>query len=468
MGASWDRRSPGERTRVAELQLRSWLPEVASASPFWAERFRAGNVDVSAIEGFDGLRKLLPVREADVVYAGGTGGPALVLRPNEDQVKARASGDVIREIASRIRSSGIDGKRRALLEEYKPIHLHAAGRDGLLSVAYSRSDLDRLHRAGARAAAVLGLGDDDYLVSAVPAGPTLAFWGLYHLALGSSMLAFHPRGEGETADAVVDSFALAPVTVVAVPWDEAVSLAATLIEYGVELGTVRTIVVVGPPPTPEERARIGDAWIAAGAARDLQVLALWGPSGGRALWAECSAGNGLHTYPDLEWVEVVDPSTGRVSATDGDLTITSLGWHGTVLLRYQTGEYVGGVSDTPCPACGRSVPRVTGDVIEGAWEPAIATADGDYRADLRGAAVVLGLEPGITAWRTEVQPPRGRRKTDEVIVEASPPLDAAVTETLTERLEAAVGVPVTFKAAGDPAEVQRHVEKAGSVFADLR
>ena len=60
---------------------------------------------------------------------------------------------------------------------------------GVALEGYNGADLDRLHRAGARAAAVLALGDGDYLVSAVPAQPVLAFWGVYHLALGASLLA---------------------------------------------------------------------------------------------------------------------------------------------------------------------------------------------------------------------------------------------------------------------------------------
>ena len=467
MVAPWDRRASDDHARIAGEKLRTWLPAVATTSRFWADWFRLHHVDPASVDGVEDLARLPTAREADVVYAGGAGGPHLVLRPNEDQVKARASGDVLRSIADRIRSAGAEGKRRALLEQYKPIQLHQAGRDGLLTVASSRSDLDRLHLAGARAAAVLGLTEDDYVVSAVPAGPTLAFWGVYHLALGASLLAVHPRGSGEPADAVIDSFGLVPASAVVVPVGEAVSLAAALIEHGVDLGTVRTVVTVGPPPAADVRARVQEAWLAAGTARGLRVLALWGPSGGRALWAECSAGNGLHTYPDLGIVEVVDPSTGRIAREDGDLTLTTVAWHGTALVRYQTGEYVASVTDAACPGCGRTVPRVTGDVIEGAWEPAITTADGVFRADLRGAAVVLGVEPGINAWRTEVRPPKGRRKTDQVVVEAAPPLDDAVAAALEERLAASVGVPVTLSGADAPT-VQRNAERAGSVFADLR
>ena len=62
------------------------------------------------------------------------------------------------------------------------------------------------------------------------------------------------------------------------------------------------------------------------AGADVAVRHLWGPADGRALWAECDEGSGLHTYPDLEVLEVLDPITGEPTEVDGDLTVTTSGW----------------------------------------------------------------------------------------------------------------------------------------------
>ena len=449
----------------------------AGYSPFWAERFRVAGVDPANVGSEDDLRRVPPVREADIVAAGGRGAPALLMRPTESQVKATASGSTVLAIARRIRSDGISGKRLALLQEFKPIHVHHAGRDGELVVAYSRSDLDRLHRTGKRAASVIGLDEGDYLVSVVSPRSELAYWGVYHLALGSSILALHAGGGVED---VVRSFGLVPATAVAVETAEAVELAAMLLESDVDLDRVRRIVLVGPPPSSEERTRITQAFRAAGAHADVKAMALWAPSEARALWAECGEGvtdgasTGLHTYPDLELLELVNPVTGRATEPggqpldrDGDLTYTSVGWHGTALVRYQTGDYVERLTTEPCDACGRTVARIEGELVPGAWQPALKVAGGLARADLRGAAVVLGNAQGVAAWRLELRKPTTRVKHDRVIIEVV--ADPDRTPGLEARLTSALGVePTSVTYVDDRDALQAKVEDVGGIFADLR
>lgn len=479
--APWDRRSSSEHARLQRLLLQQWIVTAADYSPYWNDRFDAAPVAASKVESPEDLLRLSPIREADVAFAGGPGGPALLMRPTEAQVKATADSSTLMEIARRIRRDGAGGKRLVLLQEFKPIHVHAAGRDGALNVAYSRTDLDRLHRAGKRAASVMGLSDHDYLVSAVTPRPELAFWGLHHLALGSSMLALHPRGAAGELSQVAAAFDLVPATAIAVETGQAVALAASLVEAGAILDRVRTIIVVGPPPDGVERARIAEAFRAAGGSPNLKVIALWAPSEVRAPWAECVEGvsddgsTGLHTYPDLELLELVNPVTGRATDAssgvalerDGDLTYTSAGWNGTALIRYQTGDYVEQLTSETCPACGRSVPRVVGEVVPGAWQPLLQTPDGEARVDLRGAAAVLGSTSGVGAWRLELRGPTQRIKHDRVLVEVA--ADEHDTPGLDERLRAALGVePTKVKYVADPSTVEAKVTEVGGLFADLR
>ena len=246
---------------MAVLALDQWLPAATSFSAYWADRARQHGFEAGTARSMDDLRSFAPVREADVRGAGGPGCPALLMRPTGDQVKARASSSLLVGLAGAIRRDGADGARRAVLEEYKPIHVHRGGADDDLAIAYTRSDLDRLHRCGARAARVLGLDDADYLVNAVPSGPRVDWWGVYHLALGASILALHPRGAGDPLERILDSFALVPATVVAVGVEEALELAALMVEYGVEAPRVHTVVTVGPPPDDDtRRARSPRAW----------------------------------------------------------------------------------------------------------------------------------------------------------------------------------------------------------------
>ncbi|MDX1510728.1 MAG: hypothetical protein R3249_05245 [Nitriliruptorales bacterium] len=466
MTAPWDRRSDKERERAEDLVLRSWLPAVADFSPYWGERVRGIGLGATDFRDREALLRLAPVRELDVQRAGGDGAPALLMRPTIEQVKTRATGSVLSTFLAAIRREGTDGARHALLTEYKPIHVHRGGAANDLAVAYSRSDLDRLHRCGARAASVLGLNDSDYLVSAIPAGPTLDFFGVYHLALGSSMLALHPRGHGDPLERVVESFALIPTTVVAVHPGEAVELAGVLADADANVARVDTIVLVGPPPAVGVRDTIRDAWVEAGAsASSLKVRSLFAPSEGRAMWAEDAEG-GLVTYPDLEVLEVIDPVTLESTDGAGELVITSAGWHGTALLRYRTGVYVEGIDADG--GDGRTVPRLVGRVQVRAWQPTVTGSKGDQHVlDVRGVATAAESLP-IESWRAELRGPTSRIKSDRFMVELAGELSEEQVVAATEEIATQTGVWPAKVVAVDPSVVATKISEDGSAFVDLR
>lgn len=446
----WDRREPAERRRDLARAMGDWLPAATTFSPYWADRAEdVTGKSGAALSDLDGLRRLAPVRERDLIGLGGPGAPDLVLRPDEEQFMARARGGLVMAAARAIGAEGSQGKQRTLLTEYKPIHLHRGGADGDLGIAYTRSDLDRLHRCGARAASLLGLDAGNYLLSAVPAGPTLAFWGVYHLALGASMLAVHPRGAGARPTEVLDALRLLPADVVAVPVDEAAELGTLAADLGAPCEDVATIVTVGPPPEDAVRRDIAGAWErATGGA--VVVRALWAPPSARALWAECRGGtHGLHTYPDLEHLEVVDPVTGAPAEEGGDLTATSLGWHGTALLRYRTGTRIGGLATGPCPACGRTLPRLVGEVTPRAWQPRVDLGDEVARIDLRGAAAVLEQRGDVEGWRVKLA---AGQDSDRILIAIAGAPAAGDAGTLVRDLADATGVwPTEVDHVPDPA-----------------
>lgn len=456
---------------MAALVLQQWLPAATSFSAYWAELARQLEGPSDRLTTPEDLARFTPVHEADVRGVGGPGSPALLMRPTQEQVRARASSSSLWGMAAAVRRDGGEGERRAVLEEYKPVHVHRGGADDDLAIAYSRSDLDRLHRCGARAAQVLGLDDADYLVNAVRSGPRLAWWGVYHLALGSCILALHPRGAGDPLDRVLDSFPLVPATVVAVELDEAARLPALMAEHGIEAPRVHTVLTVGPPPDDETRAAIREAWRAAGATEtDLVVRALFAPPEARALWAEPRQDpTGLVTYPDLEWLEVVDALTGEPTDGPGDLTITTMGWHGTALLRFQTGVYVDGIDREPCPASGITAPRLVGEVVPLAWQPPILAPDGVERHfDFRAAGAVVATTPGVQDWRIELHGPDAGDVHDRVVVELAGSVDDRDRDEMIEAVDAAAGAPPEVRVVDDPRTIADQVDRLGSPFLDLR
>jgi phenylacetate-coenzyme A ligase PaaK-like adenylate-forming protein len=463
--APWDRRSRAEQSRVQGLTLSGWGPAVASAAPVWAARVDAAGVAPAELADRDRLARLPPARARDLL-ADAPGGAGAVLRPDERQVAAHASSEVLGSVLRGIRRGGTRGHRDALLRAYRPVQLHRAGE---LLVASTRSDLDRMHRAGARAAAVLGLRDDDVVLGAVPAGPTLDALGVGHLAMAASLPALHAWGAQGGPEEVAALAHRHPASVVVVRSEDAVVLAAALRAERVDLRRLRRVVTVGPPPDADGRTEVVAAYGRAGA--EVDVRALWGPAAGRVLWAECAAGSGLHTTPDLELVEVVDPFLGQATDGDGDgdLTITTIGWHGTVLLRFQTGTWVDPLATSPCPSCGRTVPRVVGDLLPDAWElSAIGARGTSTTVDLRGVAAVLATLPAVEAWRCELRGPAGTRRGDRLVVEVAGRLTAEQTSRVEQRIEVAAGLLPELAVVADRAAVERRTDELGGVFADLR
>jgi phenylacetate-coenzyme A ligase PaaK-like adenylate-forming protein len=70
---------------------------------------------------------------------------------------------------------------------------------------------------------------------------------------------------------------------------------------------------------------------------------------------------GLHVDPQHFFIELIDPDT-RLPAkpgTPGVMVWSHIDWHGTVILRYWSGDVIdGGVTFGECPGCGLTVPRM--------------------------------------------------------------------------------------------------------------
>jgi hypothetical protein len=393
----WGHRDPARRDRERGEDLERWISsEVRPFSPWWAERLQG-----LPFESLGDLRAVPILNEAEAAAAGGPGNPALLVLPTEDGYKRHADRRDLFGVARELGRGGEAARRAALFRRYKPIHVHEAGVAVFLTIAYTRTDLDRLHLAGARLVEVLGLGAEDSMVSVVPAGPSIRFWGLYHAALAARMTALHPRTSGEGVVAPARrGLAMLPASVLAVPVAEALELLEGLAQRTSGAPSLRTVLTVGEPPDVALRTRIAEA-AARLAGREVRVQAVWAPESSRVLYGEPrpatvdpdEATYGLHTYPDLEVLEVRDVDRDRMAeeGAPGELVITSLGWRGSVAIRLATGAWTGGlVTSVPCPRTGRTVPRLAPRAADGAWQPRVRRADGRMtRVDLRGAGRAL-------------------------------------------------------------------------------
>ena len=387
-------------------------------SPYWKARLAELGRGASTIGSVDALQGLPAAGERDVAADGDPAGMArLVVQASEGGFVLHAKGPTVRR-ALRHRVSGGDRYARLIAHETRPTSYVWAGLGFRYPIASTRADLDVVARTGARLWAIAGLTEYDALLSTVPVGPTTEHVALSYAAMAAGAPAMFPGAE---PSAFIAAARLAMPTVIATPSSRAAAVLTAMIDADVSLDTVQTVLLVGAP-TDQQRAAVTE--LLPGVA----VLAVHAPSGARVLWAECRQGGaaaGLHTYPDVDLVQLVDPDTSDLSADGGELVLTQLGMFGSALLRWRTGDLTPGrIDSSRCPGCGRRVARVTG-LRAGAL---VLTSDDGRTLDLRSVAGALTGRTDLSDWRVVV----GHRSRDgrgQVVVHLVPvgdPGEAAV------------------------------------------
>ncbi len=139
------------------------------------------------------------------------------------------------------------------------------------------------------------------------------------------------------------------------------SYALYLAEYADSLGIdikksgIRIGILGAEPWSDAMRREIEDLW-------DMKAYDIYGLSEiiGPGVAVECKGRDGLHIWADHFLPEVIDPVTGKQvrDGEDGMLVITTLTKEATPFLRYATKDIVS-MTTAPCPACGRTVPRIS-------------------------------------------------------------------------------------------------------------
>ena len=410
--------------------MRGQVRAVVAGSAYWRARFAAIGRTAASISGASALESVPAVGERDVSPAGDPAAMAgLVLHGGERQFALHSSGPQVRR-AIRLRATAKSAYRRVVDSETKPTSYAWSGLGFSYPLAYTRGDLDVVARAGARLWQVLGLSGDDALISALPAGASVEQTALQYAALAAGAPALFP---GDDLDEVVAAARLAPPTVVAATAADAPDVIAALAD-GEALDRLTTLLLVGAPTDDERRA--ADAAVADAGSKAV-VLAVHAPSGSRLLWGECrqSAGRaGLHTYPDLDVVQTVDPESGEPDAgAAGELVVTQLGMRGSALLRWRTGDMVSAIESTTCSGCNRNVARVLG-TRRGAL---VVASDTGRTVDLRALAGALTGRSDVQDWRVVVGG-RARDARGQVVVHLVPDADDAG--------EAAVGAAADIRA----------------------
>ncbi len=350
-----------------ERRLSRYLREtVVPFSGYYRRLFREQHIDPRSIRTRDDLRRIPFTTKQDI-----SGDPnkllQFVLFPDRELLARRPST---------IAKALIRGRRvvaRDFEHEFRPLMLTSTtGRSsGPIPFVYTGHDIVNLRTAGLRVMRVCGAEKEMRMINMFPFAPHLAFW-LTHYA-GTEFGTFVvSTGGGKTmgTDGNLRLVArIKPDVLIGMPTFLYHVLREAL-ETGVTCPKLRKLVLGGEKAPVGMRRKLRELADKLGAGPEVDVLATYGFTEAKMAFAECPTPpgvppSGYHLYPDLGLVEVIDPETGEPldEGEAGEIVFTPLDARGTVVLRYRTGDIIsGGLVTEPCPHCGRSVPRLVGNI----------------------------------------------------------------------------------------------------------
>jgi phenylacetate-CoA ligase len=309
---------------------------------------------------------------------------------------------------------GRESVRRELEIEYRPIFMTSTtGRSAdPIPFLYTNYDIDRLSVAGKRVMEVCDAKRDYRLLNMFPYAPHLAFW-ITHYA--STEFGIFTVGTGGGKVMGTDGNLrmiqkIKPDVLIGMP-TFLYHVLTHAVDEGIRCESLKRLVLGGEKVAEGMRRKLRNLAAKLGSP-NVDVVATYGFTEAKMAWAECpfpvdESSSGYHLYPDLGIFEVVDPKSGIAvpEGEPGELVFTPLDARGTVVLRYRTGDIIeGGLVYTPCPHCGRTVPRLMGKISRNSEVKSMQLDKiKGTLVDFNQLEHVLDDAPNIGAWQLEIQ-----------------------------------------------------------------
>lgn len=401
---TWDRQSPRKLKASRDAAVKHQVVDlVGPCAPFWRQQLSLVGLSPKSINGLAALSRIPSVGERDVCPDGDPAAAArMVLQTDERGFVMRSSGYQMRSAYLR-RLFSTASYRRRVDAVIRPTSFHEGGLAMRYPIASTRGDLDLIARAGYRLMRVLGVGRQDVIAVTLSDTLSMESVALRYAGIGAGCPIVETAGD---LDALARAITVLPVTVLVGTPGELMETVEAFAMADISLATITTVILIDGIDNVI-RSEMREALFRAGSSA--AVLFAWGPRDGRVLYGECresvTQGNsaGLHTYPDLDVVQIADPESGETlpDASEGEIVVTQLGFWGSALLRWRTGSIsTHGIDKTPCPGCRRVVARITGEV----FDDALAAPLNDELVDLRVVAGSLIGRPDLRSWRIEANP----------------------------------------------------------------
>ena len=324
----------------------------------------------------------------------------------------KAAVNLPRDPATLVRRESLQERaRRQGMLEWLPIHTHASsGSSGdPVPVMFTHFDLHHVLREMASLVMETRKPDpripkfrwDDRKLSIFPGAPHVAFYAPVIAKILVGTPSFETFGGAVIpTERQITMFAAGGFqTLLAIP-----SYLVYWLRRAIEMqrqgkvGPLKRLrrVVLGAEPVSEPlREHIVQLAAEAGAEPPLKILQTAGMTEMKWTFMECTERGGVHLNPKYYYWELLHPETRQPvgPGEPGVLVFTHIGWRGTVLVRYWTGDLIqGGMVWDRCPHCGWTFPRIF---------PPICRAEADFlkikgsRVDLPNWPETVRNTPGV-------------------------------------------------------------------------
>lgn len=398
------------RPELQELQnrkVRWFFQHKLPYSPYYRALFEREGLRWSDFKTTDDLRRLPFTSKVEL--APTVEEPAkprqFILQPDEHLIKKYATkGELAKILWGKLTKADV---QRRLEREYKPLHLHfTTGRTALPTpFTYSEYDLQALRETGRRCFNVAGFSSKNVGLNAFPYSPHLGFWLAYYGLLEAGLTAL-ASGGGKImgSQKIMDSLERLKVNVlVAIP-GYTYHLLRQAVKQGRDFSNLKYIVFGAERVSPAFREKVQEM-LHQVKANEVQILATYASTEAKTAWIQCAEHTGYHLYPDMEFIELVDPDGNRVADGEpGEVVYTALDWRGTVVVRYRTGDLAQGIDYDPCPKCGRTVPRIRTDIQRKSEmkEFHLTKVKGEL-VNLNNTFPIMSSIKGVDEWQLEIR-----------------------------------------------------------------
>lgn len=365
---SWTKISHLPKEEIKKMQDKKvayFVQHQLPFSPYYRELFAKNNLKFSDIKSTDDLQKIpLSSKEDLAPTKNDPGKPrTFMLQPDVHLIKKYASkAELLKILAKKIKGQDV---KRELEWQYKPIHLHfTTGRSAAPTpFGYSARDLEVLKETGERMLSIIKVSRDEVAINAFPFSPHLAFWLAYYALTKLGMTTLHTGG-GKVmgTQKIIDAIEKMKASLIVYIPGYGYHMLRQAAEQKRNLSHVKYIITGGERIGQGLRDKTREILEQMGAKMP-QIYATYAMTESKTAWIQCAESTGYHTYPDLEFFEVVDKEGNRVKEGEGgEIAITLLGWRGSIVCRYRTGDMVKGINYDPCPHCGLTVPQIFPDI----------------------------------------------------------------------------------------------------------